>query len=77
MKLNFSYNESRDILITEGIPFSGDFFRAWAEGGLNLYEPFQIIKRADGVVTVRRLTLRSLISAAWIMLTMKGHAQAG
>jgi len=61
--LNYFYDESRDVMVIEGMNYSGELFRAFAEGGLELYIPFDFIERKDGVVTIRRLisTSRHLV----------------
>jgi hypothetical protein len=53
-KLDFSYDDWRDILTVEGAQYSGDLFRALARG-LQLNQPFMIIERKDGVVTIQTL----------------------
>ena len=58
-RLNFSYEEPTpdgrgDILTIEGFRYSGELFRLWAgKGILRLGEPFRIIKREDGVITIQ------------------------
>jgi len=59
-RLNFSYNESQDILTIEGIPYSGELFRAFAgksKGlGLQLDTPFKIVRRdSNGVIEIQRI----------------------
>ena len=55
MSLQFSYDEARDVLTIEGIRYSGELFR-----GIGLETPvgawIQIVKREDGVVTLRMRT---------------------
>ena len=60
-RLTFSYEEPpRDVLTIEGIPYSGELFRALAGKGatvaLALNEPFKIVRRDDdGVIVVERI----------------------
>lgn len=55
--LEFSYDYPNDTLTIEGVPYSGELFRAWAsdEGGLKLNEPFEIVKRENGTITFHTL----------------------
>jgi len=50
--LEFSYNPDLDILTIEGMRYSGDLFRAFADDGLRFNTPFKIIKRDNAVVTL-------------------------
>jgi hypothetical protein len=52
--LSFSYDAEMDEMTIEGMRFSGGFFRAFSKD-LNVGEPFEIIKREDGVITVHSL----------------------
>jgi len=60
-RLIFSYEEPpQDVLIIEGIPYSGELFRAMAGKsaglGLQLDTPFKITKRpADGLIVIERI----------------------
>ena len=54
--LDFEYDELRDIMTIEGMKYSGELFKAFAEGGLPVGEHLKIIKREDGVVTFQRIT---------------------
>jgi len=49
--LQFEYDETKDLLIIEGMKYSGDLFRALSESGLAVGEYLRIIERKDGVVT--------------------------
>lgn len=53
--LTFSYDAKADILMVNGVRFSGNFLRAFAEEGLPLYQLFRIISREDGVVSIEIL----------------------
>ncbi len=59
-RLNFSYNETLDVLTIEGVQYHGDLFRSFAfEHMLPLNEPFVIERRfSEGdhmIVAVRKL----------------------
>jgi hypothetical protein len=55
-KLDFSYNPETDVLMVEGIKYSGHLFRAIGKI-FDVGERFEITERElDGVVTVRRIT---------------------
>ena len=51
MKLDFSYDESNDILTVEGLKFSGDLFRRFSSS-LPLGQPFMLLGRDGGVITI-------------------------
>ena len=52
MALDFSYDANRDILTVEGMRYSGEIFRQWAEK-LPVGYWFQFIGRSTGVVELR------------------------
>ncbi len=54
-KLNFYYDDRKDLMTIEGINYSGDLFRAWGEGGMELGTLFRITDRKDGVISVERV----------------------
>lgn len=51
--LDFSYDRARDILTVEGIKYSGEFFRCFAES-IPLKSWFRIIERGDGVIAISK-----------------------
>lgn len=53
--LKFSYDEQADVLMIEGMRYSGQLFRAFAEGGLELGSVFQVESRDGGVLCIKRL----------------------
>ena len=54
-KLNFEYDEQSDVITIEGQKYAGNFFRAMDPLGLACGELFCILKRRDGVHSIRRL----------------------
>lgn len=52
--LQFSYDEAADVLTVEGIRYSGDMFRILG-GMMPVGETFEIVARADGVLTVKAI----------------------
>lgn len=53
--LDASYDEEGDTLMIEGVLYSGDLFRAWANSGIPLYEPFMIVAREGRGFTLRKV----------------------
>lgn len=49
--LDFSYDESTDILTIEGVKWSGDLLRKMCTE-LPLGKWFRMVERADGVITI-------------------------
>jgi hypothetical protein len=56
-KLNFSYDTERDVLTIEGQQYSGELFRAWAEGGLPTDQLFRFIRKEDGSFMIGKVFL--------------------
>lgn len=55
MKLDFSYDEERDVFTIEGVQWCGDLLRAVGVNGLPIGAIIRIEKREDGAVTLMRL----------------------
>lgn len=54
--LRFDYNLVEDVMVIEGIRYSGDLFREFSENGMPTNTLFKIEKREkDGVLIVRRM----------------------
>lgn len=53
--LTFNYDPARDILMVDGMQYSGAFFRALNKGGIPLNTPFKVIERSETVITIERL----------------------
>ncbi len=55
-KLSFEYDEEQDILTIEGIRYTGDLFREWSDGGMEVGQLFQITARpGDGTLGIQRI----------------------
>ena len=54
-KLNYKYDDLKDILTIEGIKYSGEFFRALAVGGLAVGKHLKIIERKDSTFTIQEI----------------------
>ncbi len=53
--LSIAYDARNDIVTIEGVKYSGVLFREFSASGLPVGVPFEITKRVDGVVTIRRI----------------------
>ncbi len=54
MKLQFEYDEEKDVMTIEGMKYSGDFFRIFLSEGLDIGESFVLAKQEDGIITFER-----------------------
>lgn len=55
MKLDFSYDEERDVFMIEGVKWSGELLRAVGVNGVPVGSIIKIDKRDDGIVTFDRM----------------------
>ena len=55
-KLVIEYNDLTDVVTIEGVKYSGDLFRAWSKGGMELNTPFQIVKHEGDCLAIQTLT---------------------
>jgi hypothetical protein len=53
--LNFSYDASTDILIIEGVPYSGDYFRTLAKVGADETAVLKVRRDAFGKLSFQRI----------------------
>ncbi len=54
MKLQFEYDETKDVLTIEGIQYSGELFRDWSANGMPVGQVFSIEKRSEEWFAIRR-----------------------
>jgi len=56
-RLKIRQNIKKQVVNIEGINYSFDLFRGFGIGrsGLALNEPFQIIRREDGVIAIKKI----------------------
>jgi len=56
-RLRIRQNIKEQVVKIEGINYSFDIFRGFGTGrsGLALNEPFQIIKRQDGIIAIEKI----------------------
>lgn len=54
-ELNIEYKQKQDEVIIEGVRYSGEFFRSLSKDGISIGEPFVILKRRDGILTIKSI----------------------
>ncbi len=52
--LAFAYDPVEDIMVIEGVRYSGSFFRELGNNGIAVGEAFTIQRREQGLVTIAR-----------------------